>query len=185
MDWCTHPPSILCIGIAERPAGTANGLVHVGERNGDGVGGKGGLTEVEEARQAVLVEGAKATTQCGLAIAEQVVGEAHARHELFVLVRHSVDREVRVTREHHAGGQSSGSRFRGHCELGRALVSCILGGAECGLLADIGVPGSKHLPTHAIVQCEAAIDLPTVLSVDGREVVALVHQLIFALGERG
>ena len=61
----------------------------------------------------------------GLAIAEDVVGEADARHELLVLVVDAVGRDAGIAGEHHAGGQGA--------ELRCALVGGIVGGIECGL----------------------------------------------------
>ena len=132
-----------------------------------------------------MVEDAVAAANRRLAIAEDVVGKTDTGHELLVLVIHAVDREARVTREHHAGRQARSSRCCGNGELGGARVGRILGGAECGLVADLVVPGRKQFPAQAIIQGEAMIDLPTVLGIDGREVTAVVGLLEFALDECG
>ena len=169
------------VRIAEWAAGigSGRGAVHaeVGERDGDGVGHEAGLTEVEEAGQAVLIEDAEAAADDGFAVAEDVVGEADTRHELRVLVVDAVRGHAGIAGEHHAGGQGA--------ELGRALVGGVVGGIECGLEGNLVGPGGEGFPAQAVVQGQAASRLPAVLRVDAGEVVAVVDQLVVALAEAG
>src|SRR5208337_3543892 len=46
-------------------------------------------------------------------------------------------------------------------------------------------PGSEVLPTNAVVERQAIVQLPTILGIDTREVVAVVEQLGATLSKTG